>query len=143
MSNNSINVDLDNISPEKAVELLKLLYGEEKPQQQQRQVYNQQPQQRREDYSQPLQQRFNPQIQQMDDEDIQLLREIERERKNLRPFNRNDPRNKETYRQLQMIHEIGVENFWKRVKKIVDSRKEIDKSTIDDRLDLRGYNRYQ
>lgn len=38
---------------------------------------------------------------------------------------------KETYRQLEIIHEEGVEKFWGRVKKVVESRKVIDKNDID------------
>lgn len=46
---------------------------------------------------------------------------------------------KETYRQLNIIYNMGKENFWAEVKRIVESRQEIKLSDVDDKIDFRKY----
>lgn len=41
----------------------------------------------------------------------------------------------ETYRQLNIIHTMGVDNFWKEVKRIVESKVEVEYDETDDKLD--------
>ena len=45
---------------------------------------------------------------------------------------RNTSADKETYRALTLIHSKGSENFWKEVKRIVESKKEIDINDCSD-----------
>lgn len=41
---------------------------------------------------------------------------------------------RETYRQLYMIHENGVANFWSKVKEVVDRKVDIRKEDVSDEL---------
>ena len=45
---------------------------------------------------------------------------------------RNTYADKETYRALTLIHSKGVNNFWQEVKRIVESKKEIDVNDCSD-----------
>ena len=45
---------------------------------------------------------------------------------------RNTSADKETYRALTLIHSKGVNNFWQEVKRIVESKKEIDVNDCSD-----------
>ena len=45
---------------------------------------------------------------------------------------RNTSADKETYRSLMLIHSKGVNNFWQEVKRIVESKKEIDVNDCSD-----------
>lgn len=47
---------------------------------------------------------------------------------------RNTSADKETYRALTLIHSKGVNNFWQEVKRIVESKKEIDVNDCSDIL---------
>ena len=40
----------------------------------------------------------------------------------------------ETYRELRLIHEKGKEQFWREVKEIVESKKDINKNDISDQI---------
>lgn len=45
---------------------------------------------------------------------------------------KNTSADKETYRSLMLIHSKGVNNFWQEVKRIVESKKEIDVNDCSD-----------
>lgn len=45
-----------------------------------------------------------------------------------------NPQDKETYRQLGIIHENGLPNFWAKIKNVVDGRTNVSMKDVSDQL---------
>mgnify|MGYP001358400158 CR=1 FL=1 len=131
------NVDLSNASPEAVEEIKKILENDRKKYP--TNTVTEESNQIREEYLKSI---ADAKIKVIEGISLDTKDSFEAELRQIRSGYANrvsegrlNSDDRETYRQLNIIHKDGVPTFWKRVKNVVESREQINEAEISDKID--------